>query len=420
MKVLVITPTNPPVEGKDVHAIYKRLRMFVQALAEISDSIVILHFVEPDAPEWSMDPHRLDQMQSKYWGVNVSVKLAAKRNVEMHWWQYFSSSFSVLYRPRFYPYVGNKQIAAILSRLSETPDLVFAHRLTVMAAFFRIKRDDLPLLFDLDDVEHRVKIRSSLRSSSFVAKLFNLLQVPAIYFAEMKAARIAAMTFVCSELDRAYLGRQGMAKVQSIPNALPVPIIVGNAKTDAMILFLGNYEYPPNVFAAERLISQIWPKIVKRNPRARLTIAGNRPDLIPSFGLEPSSVEFTGVVQDLTPLYQRSRVVCCPITVGGGTRVKLVEAAGYAKPIVSTAIGAEGLSMANNVEILIRDSDDEIAEACLELLDDEELCVRLGSAARQKAKLLYDVTNVREKIAEYVIKVVANKRGNGHINLPYK
>ena len=73
--------------------------------------------------------------------------------------------------------------------------------------------------------------------------------------------------------------------------------------------------------------------------------------------------------------------------------------------------------MIDNVEILIRDSDDEIAEACLELLGNEELCVRLGTAARQKAKLLYDVANVRKKIAEYLVKVVANKRGNGHMKL---
>jgi glycosyltransferase involved in cell wall biosynthesis len=171
------------------------------------------------------------------------------------------------------------------------------------------------------------------------------------------------------------------------------------------------------VDAAERLISRILPKILKRNPQARLTIVGKRPDLIPSFGRELPNVEFTGVVPDLTPLYQRSRIVCCPITIGGGTRIKLVEAAGYAKPIVSSAIGAEGLALIDDVEILIRDSDDEIAEACLELLGNEELCVRLGTAAREKAKLLYDVANVRKKIAEYLVKVVANKRGNGHMNL---
>src|SRR5882757_6792287 len=229
MKALVITPTNPPVEGRDVHAIYKRLRMFVQALAEIGSSIVMLHFVEPDAPEWKQDPDELNQAQSRYWGVKVSVKLATKRKVEMHWWQYLTFPFSVLDRPRFYPYVGSEQVAAISAQLREPPSLIVAHRLTVMAAFFRIKHNAVPVVFDLDDVEHRVKIRSSLSGGSLVSRLFNLLQVPGIYFAEVKAARTAAMTFVCSELDRAYLERLGMGgRVQSIPNALPIPVLVQN------------------------------------------------------------------------------------------------------------------------------------------------------------------------------------------------
>lgn len=402
MKALVITPTNPPVEGKDVHAIYKRLRMFVQALGEMSGSVTMLHFVEPDAPEWKQDPCQLDRAQSSYWGTNVRVRLVARRRDKIRWWQHFSSPYSILSRPRFFPYVGNEQVAAISSQLKEGADLVLAHRITGMAPFLRIKENDAPVFFDLDDVEHKVKIRTSLSSITSISKLFNLIQIPGIYFAEIRAAKIAAMTFVCSELDRRYLERLGMGKrVQSIPNALPIPQDVGGRPSDPTVLYLGNYDYPPNVFAAERLISNIWPKIVSRKPEARLTIAGNRPDLISSFRRSVPNVEYTGIVDDLSLLYQRSRVICCPITIAGGTRVKLVEAAGYGKPMVSSTIGAEGLGMTDNVEILIRDSDDDIADACVQLLGDEELCTRLGSAARQKAKAVYDVVHVKGKIKEF-------------------
>lgn len=402
MKALVITPTNPPVEGRDVHAIFKRLRMFVQALGEMSDSVTMLHFVEPDAPEWKQDPGELDRAQSRYWGTNVRVRLVAKRKDAIRWWQHLSSPYSVLSRPRFHPYVGDEQVAAISSQLKEKPDLVLAHRITGVAPLFRIEEHAAPVFFDLDDVEHRVKIRTSLSSSTLVSKLFNLIQVPGIYFAEMRAAKIAAMTFVCSDLDRRYLERLGMGKrVQSIPNALPIPQDLQDRHSDPAVLFLGNYDYPPNVLAAERLISNIWPKIVSRKPEARLVIAGNRPDLIPAFRRNVPNVEYTGIVDDLSLLYQRCRVICCPITIAGGTRVKLVEAAGYGKPMVSTAIGAEGLGMTDNVEILIRDSDEDIADACVQLLGDEELCARLGSAARQKAKAVYDVVQVQTKIREY-------------------
>jgi glycosyltransferase involved in cell wall biosynthesis len=284
-----------------------------------------------------------------------------------------------------------------------------------MAPFCRIKSGRPPVFFDLDDVEHRLKSRTSLASASFARNLYNLLQVPAIYFAERKATRIAARTFVCSDLDRRYLTQLGMVGVESVPNALSMPAFIPNTKTEPSILFLGTYEYPPNAIAAERLVSQIWPKIRARNAQARLLIVGRRPDLIPSFALKPPGVEFPGVVPDLDSVYGKCRIVCCPITVGGGTRLKIVEAAGYAKPIVSTAIGAEGLAMVDSVEIMIRDSDDEIAEACLQLLDAAELCARLGSAARRKAQLLYDADNVRKQIADLVVKVIANKQiATGH------
>lgn len=389
--------------------------MYVEALSEVSDSIVMLHFVRPEAPEWSVDADSLDEAQSRYWGVKVSVKLVAERKGKVRWWEYLLVPLSLLYRPRYRPFVGREQVAAIKASMREGVDIVFAHRLSAMLPFFRIKQLGPPIFFDLDDVEHRVKIRSSLGFNSIGAKVFNLLQVPAIYFAEKMAASIAAMTFVCSDIDQAYLRRLGISKVLAIPNALPVPVIAENSKTDESILFLGTYEYPPNADAAERLITRIWPEIAKRNPQARLMIVGKRPDLIPSFALKPLGVEFTGVVPDLMPLYLRSRLVCCPIMIGGGTRVKLVEAAGYAKPIISTAIGAEGLALVDGEEILIRDSDDDIADACVDLLNDEEYCSRLGAAARRKAELLYDVSNVRKRIAECFAEVLERDRGATHI-----
>ncbi|QPF90280.1 glycosyltransferase [Bradyrhizobium commune] len=411
MKSLIITPTYPPMEGRDVHAIYKRLRMFVHTLSEMSDCVTMLHFVEPGAPELEQDSRQLDHAQSDYWGTSVRVKLVVKRKQPIPWWQHLRSPFSILSRPRFFPYVGDDQVAAIVSELEERPDLVLAHRITAIAPLFRIKHNDVPVFFDLDDVEHKVKIRSSLASGTMLSKLFNLIQVPGIYFGERKAASIAELTFVCSELDRRYLDRLGWReKVQSIPNALPIPQnVASQPPTAPVVLFLGNYEYPPNAMAAERLISNIWPRIINARPTACLTIAGNRPDLIPAYHRQVAGVEYTGVVDDLGRLYQRSRVICCPISIAGGTRVKLVEAAGYAKPMVSTAIGAEGLGMTDNVEILIRDSDDGIADACSQLIDDAELCARLGSAAREKAMATYDVVHAKRKIRDLIAQRVPGR-----------
>jgi glycosyltransferase involved in cell wall biosynthesis len=88
---------------------------------------------------------------------------------------------------------------------------------------------------------------------------------------------------------------------------------------------------------------------------------------------------------------------------GGGTRIKLIEAAGYAKPMVSTTIGAEGLTFIDGTEIQIRDDNAGIAKACVRLLKDDLLCAQLGEAARRKAKSTYDIPSIRNRIASDII-----------------
>jgi glycosyltransferase involved in cell wall biosynthesis len=87
-------------------------------------------------------------------------------------------------------------------------------------------------------------------------------------------------------------------------------------------------------------------------------------------------------------------VVCCPIYHGGGTRVKIIEAAAYAKAIVSTRMGAEGLEFDNESEIVLRNTPAEISHACVQLLQDADAAARLGRAALLKARSIYERTAV--------------------------
>jgi glycosyltransferase involved in cell wall biosynthesis len=113
-------------------------------------------------------------------------------------------------------------------------------------------------------------------------------------------------------------------------------------------------------------------------------------------------VEFTGFVDDLEGLYQRSRVVCAPILAGGGTRIKIIEAAAYGKAVVATRVGAEGLNMRDGVELLLRDDPGSFADACLQLLNDAVLCERLGRAAYATVVRCYDRANIVSLIQGYL------------------
>jgi glycosyltransferase involved in cell wall biosynthesis len=171
------------------------------------------------------------------------------------------------------------------------------------------------------------------------------------------------------------------------------------------LLFLGAYAYAPNIAAAEFLIREVWPHVREACPQARLIIAGNKPERIPSFSRQPAGVEFPGFVENLDQLYRRARIVGCSVLSGGGTRLKIIEAAAYGKAIVSTRVGAEGLDLRDGREVLLREGGPAFAEACVELFKDQSRCEAIGLAARAAVAQRYD----RKQIVPLIKKTIAEE-----------
>lgn len=137
-------------------------------------------------------------------------------------------------------------------------------------------------------------------------------------------------------------------------------------------------------------------------PKAKLLIAGAHPDKIRGYQAPPLGVKFTGFVENLDELYQQTRVVCCPILSGSGTRVKLIEAAAYRKPIVSTRIGAEGLDFVDGEAIFLRDNVQTFADACIKLLQNDQMCQRISNNAYAVASKRYNKTQILQQIQHHL------------------
>jgi glycosyltransferase involved in cell wall biosynthesis len=372
--------------------------MFLKGINRVCEEIEIVHFARP---EETVLVARMSAESSAFWGTPVTVRLAPLNLKARRWWQAGSAVLSLRHRGDFRPYLGSDQMKALGGILAATPALVFAHRLPAMNALLRLRAIPSPIFFDLDDIEHRVKLRAAQTASSPLAKMHNLLEIPALLQAERRSIARAARTFVCSPLDRAILSELNFDVSRTVvaPNAIEVAEPRPGLLRSKSILFLGNYGHAPNAEAAERLITRIWPKLRKSTDSARLIIAGDHPEHIPSFAHQPRDVEFTGFVDDLETLYARTRIVCCPICNGGGTRLKLIEAAGYGKPIVATPVAVEGLEFNHASDILVHDDDNELALACARLLQDDALADALAAAAYRKARSLYSLAHLPELIA---------------------
>ena len=401
VKSLVISKASPLPSPDAMYGTGRRLELFLSAVRSLSDEIEVAYFARTDeiAALGPLGPH--EAMLSASWGLPVRLSpIPTRHRAKTAWTYYGAGALSVWDQPDFYEATGPEQAAGVARCLARDPDLVLVLRMLAMGALARTGLRPARLFFDLDDVEHKARWRATLDPPVRPGKLLYATHIPSMLLAERRAARMAEATFVCSEPDRRYLQRLGVGSdVEVVPNGLPVPPEPAPPAPSPTVLYLGTYGYLPNCAAADRLITRIWPLIQAQVPEARLLIAGKGPERIASFRSAPPGVAFVGFVEDLDQLYADARVIACPITVGSGTRVKLVEAAAYGRPIVSTQVGAEGLDFEADREILLRDDDAAFAAACVRLLRDETACARLGAAARAKMRARYSAAEISARIA---------------------
>ncbi len=172
----------------------------------------------------------------------------------------------------------------------------------------------------------------------------------------------------------------GGARIAVYPNALP-EIAAPERLEREEIAFSGNLEYPPNIEAVKFFRDRIWPELRSR-PGLKWKIVGKNPEAIRSLVAGDPRIELTGPVEDAIAALASSQVAVVPVLSGSGTRVKILEAWAAATPVVSTSLGAEGLSDAGE-HLVVADDPREFAAAVLRLLDSPYERRRLGCAGRR-------------------------------------
>jgi len=155
------------------------------------------------------------------------------------------------------------------------------------------------------------------------------------------------------------------------------------------LVFTGKMDFRPNVDAMLWMGHQVWPLIQRQRPQTRLAIVGQRPHA----RLEPlradAGITITGWVPDVRPYIAGATVYVAPLRVGGGTRLKLLQAMAMGIATVSTSLGAEGFPVKHGRELLLADTPEDFAQAVLGLVEDEARRAQLGEAARRFVEVTY-------------------------------
>jgi glycosyltransferase involved in cell wall biosynthesis len=409
-----------PFEGaRDVQGVYQRVRLLMASLAAVSSGVDLLFYVPADSPVEGgpIDEARADLADLLKVSVNLvlcrrrpGAPVEATRRAHLTR-TFIPGLFNVRRQGLHASFCGPEQVAALGACLARRPEVILAHDLRTMLPVQEWRGPMAPVVFDVDNIEHRLRLRHLLRSPRWPGERLRLAWLPAMFLAEVRACRRARRVFVCSETDQRYLRRLGIRHASVVPNAVQVPDTIPTQSGPPRVLFVGRLDYQPNASAAEYLVSEIWPKVHTNMPEAELWIAGTPPDAVRGSQAPPAGVRFLGFVEDLDRLYANVRVVTGPIHVGGGTRFKLIEAAAHGKAIVSTTVGAEGLRLEPEREILLRDKPEAFATACIDLLRDDARALELGRRAQERARLCYSRPVVVEAIAQELHSVAGGDDG---------
>ncbi len=246
----------------------------------------------------------------------------------------------------------------------------------------------LPVGSKVPVVQHHHKIDTVLYD------LLSTHQGPARHFdlwklrqLERDAARRVRHHLVCSEEDAAILRRRypdlDLGVVPSgfdpkhfapRPDAMP--------RERDLLVFVGSMSYGPNVDAVVHFATEVLPRIRVRRPAVRLEIVGLDPSPEVS-RLAGEGVRVVGAVPDVRPYFERASAVVVPLRIGGGTRLKIVEALALGSPLVSTPVGAEGLGLEHGRDLLLAQQPAAFAQATLQLLERPEWARDLGNRGRQ-------------------------------------
>ena len=173
-------------------------------------------------------------------------------------------------------------------------------------------------------------------------------------------------------------------------------------KTDQSINFIGALDWIPNQNGIIWFIKNCFPAIIKRYPDVKLKIAGRNAPAWFIKKLNHPNIDYLGQIENINDFYQIPGPFIVPLFSGSGMRVKIIEAMAYKKAIITTSLGAEGIDVTNNENIVIANSNLEFTHEVINLLSNQELQNNIGHNAFGFVKENYDFSNIAKQVLTFI------------------
>lgn len=292
--------------------------------------------------------------------------------------------------------------------LIQVEDSYLAYRL------FDVKKThpDIPIVIDMHNVNTLMEKRNFELAKGWRWRTYRYFEWQKMSRYEKKVFNTFDLVLTCSGEDKKIcLSMAPGINASVVPNGVDTGFfdgVKGNPEPNNMF-FLGS-DWPPNVDALLYFNKYIYPNITKYIPEVKFYIIGNFSKNEKVKALASKNIILTGYVKDVREWMGRASLSVVPLRMGGGTRLKILEALSMGKAVVSTSMGAEGIEVTSGENIILADDPESFAYAVVSLMKDREAAAQLGRNGRKLVEEKYDWKAVGGKLAAYYKSLRTSKQ----------
>ncbi len=309
------------------------------------------------------------------------------------------------------------EMAEALQRLlaDEDFDLVQVESIHLMNYLpaLRAARHQPLVICDWHNVESDLMRQYAEHQTNFARRIYAQRTARLMSAAEERARKEFDAHLAVSEVDaRRLQSINSRAQISVIENGVDAAHYADDQSAiKNRIVFVGSMDYHANIEGVTNFARAVWPAIHRQHSNLQFTIVGRNPPPAVRELSAVAGVEVTGSVADVRPYYVEALAAVVPLNVGGGSRLKILEAMAARVPVVSTRLGAEGLEVSDGENILLAESPAHLADAALKVIVTADLRARLISGGQALVKARYDWTILGAKLLEqYQILLAGMKR----------
>lgn len=260
------------------------------------------------------------------------------------------------------------------------------------------------------NVEAAIWRRHVEHAGNPLKKAYFQMQADRMAAYEKKACLEAKHVIAVSEKDAQTMKQDyGVRQVTPVPTGVDVDFFrpptnrAANPEA-AELVFVGSMDWLPNVDGMEWFAAEILAKLLAKRPNLKVAVVGRSPNKrVLELAAAHPQIQVTGTVPDVRPYLWDAKVSIVPLRIGGGTRLKIYEAMAAKVPVVSTAVGAEGLDAVPGEEIILADAPEDFAAQCLALLDAPERRQSITTAALHLVETQFGWDKIARQFEEILL-----------------